>query len=181
LLKDAERREALASASRRYVEQRFGWDRIGRLQVQLWREVITGIRVRPAARGDLPAIARIQSLCESASHWEAESYFDFDVHVAERHGAIAGFVVSRSVFDELEVLNLAVDPDHRRSGVATVLLEYLDSPHLFLEVRESNLSAQSLYSKMGFQTVGRRENYYEDPPETALVMRLSRIPESDKF
>jgi ribosomal-protein-alanine N-acetyltransferase len=42
----------------------------------------------------------------------------------------------------------------------------------FLEVRESNSAAINLYKTLGFLTAGRRENYYHDPQEAAIVMRL---------
>jgi ribosomal-protein-alanine N-acetyltransferase len=76
---------------------------------------------------------------------------------------------------EAEILNIAVAPSHRRNGIATALIDSLDAPEVFLEVRESNEPAQRLYSKLGFRTVGRREQYYDDPEEAALVMRRSRI------
>jgi ribosomal-protein-alanine N-acetyltransferase len=76
--------------------------------------------------------------------------------------------------DEVEVLNLAVDPAFRRQGIGTRLLLSIASRHVFLEVRESNEGALRLYRKLGFQEVGRREKYYDDPEETAIVMRLSR-------
>ena len=74
----------------------------------------------------------------------------------------------------MELLNIAVDPAHRRSGVATRLIGNIDSPNLLLEVRESNLEAQNLYQKLGFVEIGRREKYYTEPDETAIVMRLSQ-------
>jgi ribosomal-protein-alanine N-acetyltransferase len=53
-------------------------------------------------------------------------------------------------------------------------LRSIRSRHLFLEVRESNEAALKLYRKLGFGEIGRREKYYENPEETAIVMRLSR-------
>ena len=49
---------------------------------------------------------------------------------------------------------------------------------MFLEVRESNVAAQSLYQSAGFQQVSRRRRYYEEPVEDALVMRCN-FPEPD--
>ena len=42
----------------------------------------------------------------------------------------------------------------------------------FLEVRESNDAAINLYKTLGFAATGRRENYYSEPPEAAIVMRV---------
>jgi ribosomal-protein-alanine N-acetyltransferase len=150
----------------------------------MWNEILTGNRVvvRPANRSDLDAIRHIQEECHAASQWEPESYFSFDVHVAECNHEIGGFMVSRHVGEgEIEVLNLAVSPAFRRQGIATTLLSALEHSDLFLEVRESNTPARSLYWKLGFRVVGKREEYYDDPVESALVMRLSRKAEHVKF
>ena len=75
---------------------------------------------------------------------------------------------------EAEILNLAVAIQERRRGVGAALIESLDEPDVFLEVRQSNVSAQSLYRKLGFRVAGERKDYYDDPVESAFVMRRSR-------
>ncbi|MDZ4798215.1 MAG: GNAT family N-acetyltransferase [Bryobacteraceae bacterium] len=178
LLSDDDVRHALAERGRHYAEERFGWERIGAGQRRLWRELLierSGIRIRRGTTNDAQTIARIQLGSHGASQWEPETYFTFDVRVAEQNGVAAGFLVSRMVGPgELEILNIAVAPEARRVGIATALIEGLDAPDVFLEVRESNAPAQRLYCKLGFETVGRREKYYDDPVEAALVMRRSR-------
>jgi ribosomal-protein-alanine acetyltransferase len=175
LLTNDDLRHNLAAAGRLFVEQRYDWHRIGRLQSQLWREMLTGIVVRPGAESDIPAIRRIQLASHSASHWEPETYFEFNVGIAERDGQVCGFIVSRDVAGEIEVLNLASAPKMRRQGIASALLASLDASEIFLEVRESNSAARKLYEKLGFFAVGTRPEYYDDPVETAIVMRLSRV------
>lgn len=177
LLGDFARRSEIARAGRAVAEQHFGWERIGILQRKLWTLLLIapGVRIRKGSRDDLPAITRIQQQSHGSSTWAPDTYFAFDVHIAERHDGIAGFMVSRFVGpDEAEILNVAVAPDARRFGVGTALIETLDALDVFLEVRESNEPAKSLYQKLGFRVVGRRDDYYEDPPEDALVMRRSR-------
>ena len=76
---------------------------------------------------------------------------------------------------EREILNVAVHPDFRRLRIATELLraEIARPPGAhFLEVRESNAAARQLYERLGFQVVGSRPGYYENPPETGIVMRI---------
>jgi len=89
---------------------------------------------------------------------------------------VAGFVVSRAVADrEREILNIAVRPDLRRAGIATQLLqaELARGARVhFLEVRESNIAARQLYERFGFETIGSRPAYYENPPEAGIVMRI---------
>ena len=80
----------------------------------------------------------------TASHWEPETYFEFNVAVAERDGQVCGFMVSREVAGEVEVLNLATAPETRRQGVATQLACIARSPRIFLEVRESNTCPQAI-------------------------------------
>ncbi len=74
----------------------------------------------------------------------------------------------------MEVLNLATDAAYRRQGIASALLHSVEAEEVFLEVRESNEAARKLYEKLGFLPVGTRPEYYDDPVETAIVMRLSR-------
>jgi ribosomal-protein-alanine acetyltransferase len=181
LLEQEELRRRIALAGRRQAERHFGWAQIGLAQRRLWMELLTGVAVRPGSKADLAAITRIQQASHAASHWEPASYFEYDVRVAEKNGEVSGFLVSRTIVDEIEVLNLAVDPVHRRTGVASTLLDSIDGNEVFLEVRESNEPARKLYWKLGFRVVGRREEYYDDPVETALVMRLSRNRESATF
>lgn len=172
LLSDEDLRRQLAQTARRVATERYSWDRIGRAQRQLWNEVISGIVVRNGSRADAWELERIQQASHGASQWEPDSYFRFDVKVAMVGSSIGGFMVTRTVaFDEAEILNIAVAPESRRRGVATALIESLNVPEVFLEVRESNDMARGLYEKLGFREAGRREEYYDDPVESAIIMR----------
>ena len=89
---------------------------------------------------------------------------------------IAYLVVSRYV-DAWHIMNLAVDPLHRRRGVASRLLDELfertagDARRGYtLEVRISNEAAIKLYERLGFQSRGVRRGYYTDNREDALIM-----------
>ncbi len=73
-------------------------------------------------------------------------------------------------------MNIAVDPDHRRQGLATALLSELvhrvgdGTARITLEVRESNQGAIDLYERFGFLAAGMRRRYYQDNGEDALIM-----------
>ena len=91
---------------------------------------------------------------------------------------VAGYVGSQTVMDEADVMNIAVSAEYRRMGIAQELVERLVSAlsqrgvhSLTLEVRASNEPAKALYSKLDFQQVGRRPNYYRNPKEDALILR----------
>ena len=177
LLTNPDLRARIASCGRAHVEQRFDWKTIGERQRAMLRELLPArTRIRPAEKSDIPEISAIQATSQEASQWQASDYLAYDCQVAILDGRIAGFVVSRRVAEkEREILNIAVHPDFRRLHVATELLrsEMARCPGAhFLEVRESNAPARRLYERLGFESVGSRPGYYDDPPETGIVMRI---------
>ena len=96
--------------------------------------------------------------------------------MAVKDEQIAGFLTYTETGD-LEILNLAVDPNHRRQRVAGTLvrklLQQIAGP-LFLEVRAGNRPALSPYKKLGFAETGRRRSCYRNPIEDAVIMVFSR-------
>lgn len=132
------------------------------------------MEIRPATPLDLPAIGVIQAASPEAAQWEVVQYLAYDCLVATIEAAVAGFLVSRPLAGEREILNVAVSPAFRRRGIAAALLDQeLRRPAeaWFLEVRPSNATACELYRKAGFLQVGTRPGYYASPPEPAIVMR----------
>ena len=100
--------------------------------------------------------------------------------VAEREGAVVGYVIAHHALDEAEILNLGVGPEQQRQGIGHALvhemivhLRALGVAKVFLEVRESNTIAQRLYQALGFARVGRRRSYYRLPVEDAVVLRAA--------
>ena len=92
-------------------------------------------------------------------------------------GALVGYIIIARYVDAWHVMNIAVDPDHQRRGVATMLLEQLldmtadDGQRGYtLEVRVSNQGAIRLYERFGFRPRGIRRAYYTDNREDALIM-----------
>jgi ribosomal protein S18 acetylase RimI-like enzyme/glycosyltransferase involved in cell wall biosynthesis len=177
LLQDDALRRQIANAGRVHVERNYGWPQIGARQRALLRSLMPPrVQIRPARESDLPQITAIQHAAPESSQWEAQDYLAFDCQVGLLAGRLAGFLVSRSVGDrEREILNVAIHPDFRRLHIATELLqaELSRCPGVhFLEVRQSNAAARRLYEGLGFQAVGERPAYYDDPPETGIVMRI---------
>jgi ribosomal-protein-alanine N-acetyltransferase len=144
----------------------------------------TVVTVRPATRADLDRIAEIEQQAFSDA-WSRRSFEgllgDHRVYfcVATVAGRVEGYVVAWFVAGEGELANLAVASDARRRGVGAALLDAaIDAGRersigsLYLEVRDSNVGARTLYASRGFATVGRRRGYYRKPVEDALVLRL---------
>lgn len=136
--------------------------------------------LRSVTADDVPILLEIEQESFSSQAWDARNFLRYDCTVALVDGRIAGFLVARQTFagnaeanPEREILNLAVASAFRRLGIATALLKNeleFQATH-FLEVRESNVAARTLYRKLGFVEIGTRRDYYNDPIEKAIVMK----------
>ena len=84
-----------------------------------------------------------------------------------------GFLAIQQLVGELEITNIAVKKAHQGEGWGSQLLAHLDHVDfpIFLEVRASNTSAQALYQKFGFEVIGKRQRYYHEPVEDAIIMK----------
>jgi [ribosomal protein S18]-alanine N-acetyltransferase len=95
---------------------------------------------------------------------------------ARRDKAMVGYLVCSRYDTVWHIMNVAVDPDSRRTRVATALLDELmarvDDPRAryTLEVRQSNQAAIALYERFGFRAAGTRRRYYQDNGEDAHIM-----------
>ena len=131
---------------------------------------------RRGESGDLAEIAAIQAASPEATQWDVAGYLPYQILVAVSGGRIAGFLVARPADDrECDLLNLAVAPAYRRQGIGRGLVRALLESRqgaIFLEVRESNQAARSLYRSLGFQEVSVRFQYYYSPLESAIVMKF---------
>jgi ribosomal-protein-alanine N-acetyltransferase len=147
---------------------------------------------QPAQRQDLPEILTIEQL--SFSHPWTRAMFQEElakipptlyVYRPESSGPLRGYICFWSVAGELQLINIAVHPDHRGAGVGRRLMQFLlqearlrQAEKVFLEVRPTNRPALRLYARTGFKVLYRRPRYYEPEGEDALVMALPVPPES---
>ncbi len=144
--------------------------------------------VRRMALEDVPAVHEIDLLSFNLP-WPERS-FRFEIKdnpaargwVAEVEGRIAAMLMLWFIVDEAHIATIATHPDFRRQGIGEqILLAALravreeGARRAFLEVRESNLAAQTLYKKYGFIVDGRRPKYYRDNNEDALLMSLDGL------
>ena len=94
---------------------------------------------------------------------------------------LVGYIVCSRYDTVWHVMNVAVDPDRRRRGIATALIAALldrigDDAQITLEVRRSNVGALALYERFGFRSAGVRPRYYADNGEDAVIMWRTAPP-----
>ncbi len=143
---------------------------------------------------DLRHLSEIHGACFNRGWTDGEfqSLLAQDVYncvVARRPGKAgappSGFVLTRQILDEAEIITIAVKPSARKKGIASALMREVVRrmeadrvKQLFLEVDQANHAAIALYKGLGFTVMDRRDGYYvgehgvEDKAAAALVMRL---------
>ncbi|WP_301098288.1 ribosomal protein S18-alanine N-acetyltransferase [Otariodibacter sp.] len=110
---------------------------------------------------------------------QGERYLNLKLSIDKK---IIAFAICQTILDEATLFNIAVDPAYQGKGYGKQLLQGLieklktqNIATLWLEVRESNQTAQHLYTALGFNEVTIRKNYYPKPNgerENAIVMAL---------
>lgn len=101
--------------------------------------------------------------------------------VAKIENKAVGYIGVWRILDEGHITNVAVHSDYRNMGIGGMLVSKLLSlckeidgiSSFTLEVRKSNLIAQKLYRKFGFNDAGVRKGYYQDNNEDAIIMWLN--------
>lgn len=156
------------------------------------------LRLRPIEASHIGALIYLGDIT-GLSPWSADCYLEeiknpasIMLRLINDTNRLMGFVVGRSVptasgeggFDA-EIYNIAVTPSAQKQGCGGVIFDgFIDIctglgvSNVWLEVRESNLSALKFYQNKGFEMVQKRPSFYNDPPEDALVMRLA-LPKTE--
>ena len=152
---------------------------------------MTEIRIRPIERSNIAELIEIARQT-NLSPWSAQNYLDelqisgsimlrLETEPRETIGFVVGRVIEGAIEHETqaEIYNIAIVESHQRRGLGQILFDeftqkcrekYVAS--LWLEVRESNQKAIDFYQKNGFDPVQTRPNFYENPREHAILMRL---------
>jgi ribosomal-protein-alanine N-acetyltransferase len=114
----------------------------------------------------------------------ASLLLDKNVFFISLNNPVEGYLIARKTLDEYEVLSLATDINKRRREIGTVLLEKLIKmakqekiQRILLEVSENNSAAICMYEKVGFKTISKRRNYYNEGErfKDAYVMEKNLI------
>lgn len=140
--------------------------------------------VEPLSPDFVDQVAEIEAECfsvpftkEDISAYLKTDYWHF--FVAKENDKILGYISLTLIIDECNICNVATRNTHRGLGIGSALIEKALSfvrrkggKRLFLEVRESNKGAISLYEKFGFSVAGVSKNHYTKPLENALLMNL---------
>ena len=140
------------------------------------------IQVVTMAEEHISALAQLERECFS-DPWSEKALAEelrnpnAVFRVALIDGEVVGYVGMLHVLDEGDICNVAVFDRFRRKGVASALIQHLvdygvenQLSFITLEVRESNIGAQKFYETMGFETIGVRKNFYDNPKEHAILM-----------
>ncbi len=144
-----------------------------------------GFTLRCGVEADLGAVYRLNQQSFDPC-WSSHSLYGafasgYDLLICEHGSDLAGYLLSMTVLDELQIMQIAVAQPFRRQGLAEAMTQALvdstcDTATIMLEVRVSNAAARGLYAKLGFIENGYRKNYYAASPlgtcEDAVLMEL---------
>lgn len=113
-------------------------------------------------------LSNLHKKCFPNKPWSADDFRDLKKSGCEIIMSENGFIVWRTVADEAEIITIGVNPEMRRNGIASAMIEITekniknqDVKKIFLEVAADNIAAQKLYENHGFKTIGIRPKYYD--------------------
>jgi ribosomal-protein-alanine N-acetyltransferase len=145
------------------------------------------LQIRPMAYRDLGAVMAVEN-ASFAAPWRMSSYAravgerGHSFFVAEMDGGLVGYSGLWAEGDRAHIAKVAVHEDYRRRGIGSTLLEHLIDHSLrlgltrmYLEVRRSNVAAQQMYRRFGFQFERVQPGAYPDDGEDAFIFVLARL------
>ncbi|MDD2376375.1 MAG: ribosomal protein S18-alanine N-acetyltransferase [Clostridia bacterium] len=100
--------------------------------------------------------------------------------VAKLNNIIIGYIAANLLYDHIDILSVLVSNEYVKNGIASTLLSAvlnyainINISEILLEVRLTNIPAQRLYEKFGFNKINIRKKYYQDNLEDAIIYKLS--------
>jgi len=148
------------------------------------------VLVRKMETKDIEQIMEIESVIFGTFHWTPQSFIseienefgNYFVAIDNDTKKIIGYGGFWLIFDEAHITTIAVNPNLRGKGLGETMLQKMvevgyekNAKWFTLEVRAGNISAQNLYYKYGFKSLGLRKKYYQDNDEDALIMWTENI------
>jgi ribosomal-protein-alanine N-acetyltransferase len=139
---------------------------------------------------DIDQIMEIEKVSFGPYHWSPQSFAseidnklgNYVTAIDQITKKVLGYCGFWLIFDEAHITTIAVHPEYRKKYIGELLLQnmiemgYKSNAKWFtLEVRAGNISAQNLYYKYGFKSLGLRRKYYQDNDEDALIMWTENI------
>ena len=94
------------------------------------------------------------------------------IYVYAIDNKVCGYLIVLDSIDVSDILARATVDEYRNKGIAQTLLNKIKTKDIFLEVRESNQVAINFYKKNKFKEISIRKNYYSEPTENAIIMKL---------
>lgn len=147
------------------------------------------VEIHPLSAADVVEVKTLEEKCNLSS-WSINDYYaetgreDSRSFVAKIKNKVIGFIVARlirlsiqSPLYEIEIFNICIEKRYRRKRIGQSLIYELtkaaknECTSIWLEVRESNQKAISFYKSLGFETAGKRKNFYYNPVENGVIMR----------
>ena len=146
-------------------------------------EALYDITFQNATKEDIAKIVQIEKQCFGDA-WSEDAFNSclispfYEMVVALLQDEIIAYGVMKCMYEDGELVRIAVSPLHRRKGVGKKLLMWLlkiaghnGVENVFLDVRESNRDAVLLYEKIGFTSYEITKDFYSDPKESSIKMR----------
>jgi ribosomal-protein-alanine acetyltransferase len=144
----------------------------------------------------MPEVLAVCDAAQDAPHWPPDAWRNFvepSSYAGRREslillarmmsGEVLGWLAATSIYETAELEYVLVHPRYRGKGVGRQLMEHWltwaqrqGALEALLEVRPSNLAASRLYRELGFVERGRRQAYYQNPREDAVLMWHSLQP-----
>ncbi|MGA8994900.1 MAG: GNAT family N-acetyltransferase [Nocardioidaceae bacterium] len=137
------------------------------------------MRLSPATAGDVEEVVGLERTSFGADAWSRDSVLveltgprRTAVVARTGTGELAGYAVSATAGEVTDLQRVAVEPGHRRAGLARRLLAAVDTGHgMLLEVSADNAPALALYGSEGFTEIARRGGYYRDGSDAVVMKR----------
>lgn len=138
--------------------------------------------IREYLTNDFDEINRIGSLIKDDFNniYDIANFVNYDygkIFVYTVESKIVGFIQIEIHFEDIDIINIAVDKGYQNKGIATSLITHIANnipgDFIKLEVKASNISAIKTYEKNGFKEIHRRKKYYGE--EDAIIMERKLV------